>query len=388
MAVTFKDYQKRAINQMHNGCILCGGVGAGKSLTSLGYIDKVYPSGTVYIITPARKRNTGEWFDDIRKNDMDETRFVVDSWNNLSKYKDVKDAFFLFDEQKVSGKGTWAKSLIRIAKSNQWILLSATPGDTYDDYATVLIANGFVRNRTTWYDEYCVTKSQPFFHIVDHKNKDVIDMMIRRIFIKMDYQSDKKRIERVIPIQARSAGEEKEILMTHKAPGAQMPFTTFAAAIAYVRMNCYDKSKKTEALRKIIEKHKKIIVFYNFLSEKLEIERAAIDANVTINFYNGQRHDPIPDTDEWVYGVQYNSGAEAWNCITTNAMVFYSPNYSYKTMEQAHGRIDRVNSPYECLYYYMLLNELNIDNKVMNALSSKKDFNEKMLEEERTWNVS
>lgn len=378
--IELKDYQKRAVSQMHNGCILCGGTGAGKSLTALGYIDKVYPSGTVYIIAPAKKRNTGEWMEDVRKFGMDETRIVVDSWNNLSKYKDIQNAFFLFDEQKVSGKGVWAKSMIRIAQRNSWILLSATPGDTYNDYATCLIANGFVRNRTSWYNDYCVTKSEPFFHIIGYRNEDVIQAMIHRIFIKMDYSSDKKRIEKIVPIPERATDEDKNILKLRKTDDSPMPFSTLAGAIAYCRMNCYDHRKKIEELTKIILKHNKVIVFYNFLSEKFEIERAAMDANVVFAAYNGQRHDEIPTGDQWVYAVQYNSGAEAWNCITTDTMVFYSPNYSYKIMEQAHGRIDRVNSPFNFLNYYMLVNQGKIDCKIISAINSKRDFNERILE--------
>lgn len=387
--VVLKDYQLDAIQRMHNGCILCGGTGSGKSLTSLGYVKKVYPTGTIYIITPAKKRNTGEWYDDIEKAGMDPNRFVIDSWNNLSKYKETKEAFFLFDEQKVSGKGVWAKSMIRIAKANQWILLSATPGDTYDDYATVLIANGFVKNRTTWYNDYCIVDPHaPYFKISGHRNTDVIDMMIKAVFVKMDYVSDRIRSERYIICDSNPT-EELNILRNRKTDTMTLPFNTLGSALYYIRMNCYSKESKISHLKEIIKMHKKVIVFYNFLSEKFDIERAANDAEVPLYYYNGQRKDPLPTDDEWVYAVQYNSGAEAWNCITTDCIVFYSMNYSYKIMEQAKGRIDRVNSPFKKLRYYYLVTDLLIDRQIDKALTKKEDFNEKIIDNYfgGKWNV-
>lgn len=37
MAIQLYDYQREALGRMKNGCILCGGVGSGKSRTGLAY---------------------------------------------------------------------------------------------------------------------------------------------------------------------------------------------------------------------------------------------------------------------------------------------------------------------------------------------------------------
>ena len=175
--VTLYDYQLDAINRMKIGCILCGGVGSGKSRTSLAFYYKLYDGDVntenyvrmteppdLYIITTARKRDTGEWDEELAhfymstdpEHDIYEHKVVVDSWNNIGKYVGVKNAFFIFDEQRVVGKGAWVKSFYKITQNNEWILLSATPGDCWTDYIPVFIANGFYRNRTDFNNQHVV----------------------------------------------------------------------------------------------------------------------------------------------------------------------------------------------------------------------------------------
>ena len=170
--ISLRDYQLDAVNRMKNGCILCGGVGSGKSRTALAYyffqeggellnnvcgdnyIPMEDPPKDLYIITTARKRDTKEWEGELspfllsthREVSLYSNKVIVDSWNNIGKYIAVTNAFFIFDEQRVVGSGAWVKAFLKIAKSNEWILLSATPGDTWEDYIPVFIANGFYKS--------------------------------------------------------------------------------------------------------------------------------------------------------------------------------------------------------------------------------------------------
>ena len=179
MAINLYPHQQDALSRMKNGCILNGGVGSGKSITGLAYyftqeggsIEPYSPMSNpkdLYIITTAQKRNTMEWEKELSHFLLTtnpevayyKNKVIVDSWNNIGKYSNVTDGWFVFDEQRVCGYGAWTKSFLKIAKSNRWILLSATPGDCWLDYVPVFIANGFYKNKT----EFTREVLPPFFN--------------------------------------------------------------------------------------------------------------------------------------------------------------------------------------------------------------------------------
>ena len=208
--VTLYDYQLDAINRMKIGCILCGGVGSGKSRTSLAFYYRLYGGQIntkeyarmteppdLYIITTARKRDTGEWDEELAhfymstdpELDIYEHSVTVDSWNNIEKYVGVKNAFVIFDEQRVVGSGKWVKSFLKIAKENEWILLSATPGDCWTDYIPVFIANGFFRNRTEFNNQHVVYSRFSKYPKIDrYLNTQRLVRLRERILVDMDFE--------------------------------------------------------------------------------------------------------------------------------------------------------------------------------------------------------
>lgn len=403
MDISLYEHQKKALEHMHNGCILCGGVGSGKSRTALAYylktqsnsldpyrLAKSHPKD-LYIITTARKRDDLEWEEELanflmstdpKQNTLVGNRIVIDSWNNIKKYADVKNAFFIFDEQRVVGYGTWAKSFIDIAKVNEWILLSATPGDKWEDYMPVFIANGFYRNKTEFSMEHLVYDQYVKFpKVIRYLGVRRLERLRNRVLVDMDF--DRKTISHHEDVYCEySRLQYKDLYKNRTNPYKDYEPMRNAAELCYTlrRVVNEDPSRQT-ALLEIFEKHPRMIVFYNFDYE-LDILKGLFgvyeDSEIfEIAEWNGHKHQPIPESRSWIYLVQYTAGAEGWNCIATDTIVFYSQNYSYKVLEQACGRIDRLNTPYTDLYYYHLKSRSGIDLAISRALKEKKKFNER-----------
>lgn len=395
--ISLFDYQLDAVSRMRNGCILCGGVGSGKSRTSLAYYYKEQNGvlGTknyvrmknpkdLYIITTARKRDTLEWEGELAyfllstdpKISGYKNKVIVDSWNNIQKYKNVTDSFFIFDEQRVVGSGVWVKSFLKIAKHNDWILLSATPGDTWQDYIPVFIANGFYRNRTEFSNEHVIYSRFSKFPKIDrYINTGRLIRLRDRILVDMDFKRETIAHHEDIIVQY-DISKYKEIMRNRWDPYNNEPITN-ASGLCYVLRKIVNSDESRQiALMDILESRQRVIVFYNFDYELDILMNLAYGKGVEVAQWNGHKHQPIPDSDKWVYLVQYNAGAEGWNCIKTDTIVFYSQNYSYKVMQQSAGRIDRLNTPYIDLYYYHLKSRSSIDLAISKALRDKKKFNE------------
>ena len=403
--VSLFDYQWDAINKLHTGSILCGGVGSGKSRTAiayyfckecngslkgtdLGFDDDYVPMQNpknLYIITTARKRDTKDWEKELLpfliSNNEDSIYFGmmeihVDSWNNIKKYVEVKDSFFIFDEQRVIGYGEWTKSFLRITKNNHWILLSATPGDTWMDYMPVFLANGFYKNKTEFITRHVVYKRFAKFPQVDrYLDQGRLWRLRDQILVTMDYHKPTISHYETIDVSYDRL-LYKQVMASRWDIFNDKPIINAAELCFVARKVINSDPDRSEAILLLRTKHPKTIIFYNYNYE-LDILRAIpYGDDVKIAEWNGDKHELIPQSDKWVYLVQYTAGAEGWNCIETDTIIFFSLNYSYKIMVQSAGRIDRMNTPYTDLYYYKLRSSCPLDLAISRALKKKKNFNE------------
>ena len=396
-----RDYQLDAINKMKNGCILNGGVGSGKSLTALSYYylqnegnvdfltggDYIPMDCTpmdLYIITTARKRDTFEWEGEMSHfllSTHDEcsiynNKVVVDSWNNIQKYKDVMNAFFIFDEQRVVGSGAWVKAFLAITKKNKWILLSATPGDTWSDYIPVFIANGFYKNKTEFMREHAVFSRFSKFPKVE-KYIGTGRLIRQRRDILVDMKFERKTVQHHCDIYVTyDSTQYKDVMKRRWDIWNDEPIVNASGLCYALRKIVNTHDSRSTKLLELFETHKKIIVFYNFDYELDVLKSLYYGEGVIVAEWNGHKHEPTPTGNKWVYLVQYTAGAEGWNCITTDTIIFYSLNYSYKIMHQSAGRIDRLNTPYTDLYYYYMKTRSGIDLAIERALNEKRKFNE------------
>lgn len=395
----------KALDEIRNGSILCGcsttsntNTGVGKSVTALAYYYKccdgdIYKDGSLgsirapidlYIITTAKKRDDEDWTDELKhfnlnmgtKGNPGGITITVDSWNNIHKYIDVHSAFFIFDEQRVTGRGPWAKSFIRIGRRNKWILLSSTPGDSWSDYIPVFIANGFYKHRTEFNRKHVIFNTHVTYPKIEGyvneneliKHRD--DILVYMLYDKHTIQHHKTAVCEYDPTLYRIVRSRRW------NPFDNEPIDDISKMFYLLRKVVNSDISRIEQLDYILQKHPKAIIFYNFTYELEMLRKYCHDRKLIFAECNGEKHESVPEADEWVYLVQYASGAEGWNCITTDTMIFFSLNYSYKMMVQAEGRIDRLNTPYTDLYYYHLRSTSEIDKAIMKTLSQKEDFNE------------
>lgn len=392
------EHQISAVRKMKNGCILCGGVGSGKSRTALAYyylcnggeltednyVPMEDPPKDLYIITTAKKRDSLDWEGELSPFllsthsgvNLYNNKVVVDSWNNIKKYKDVTRSFFIFDEQRVVGRGVWVKSFLKITRSNSWILLSATPGDTWQDYIPVFIANGFYKNRTEFNREHVVFSRFAKYPKVDrYLNTRRLVRLRDSLLIKMDF--DRRTMAHHEDVWVSyDLDQYREVTRNRWDPYKNEPIAN-AGVLCYIWRKIVNSSESRQmAVLEIFEKHPKAIIFYNFDYELDILKEITYGDDVEMAEWNGHKHQPIPKSNRWVYLVQYTAGCEGWNCISTDTIIFYSQNYSYKVMVQAAGRIDRLNTPYTDLYYFHLKSRSKIDIAINRANAEKKKFNE------------
>lgn len=395
MAISLYKHQEEALKKMKNGCILCGGVGSGKSRTALAYYFTLYGGqlrpykqmkkpADLYIITTARKRDQFEWDGDMipflmstnPECNKGSQKVVVDSWNNIKKYQKVYSAFFIFDEQRVVGSGAWVKAFLDIARKNKWILLSATPGDKWEDYIPVFVANGFYKNKSEFVRDHIIYSRFSKFPKVDrYLGTGKLLRLRNELLVDMDFERDTVQHHEDVYV-SYDISAYKDLFRNRWNIWKYEPIKNAGELCYCLRKVVNQDTSRQIALLEIFEKHPRLIVFYNFDYELDIITNLYFGEDVEIAQWNGHAHQPVPECKKWVYLVQYTAGAEGWNCIKTDTIVFYSQNYSYKVMIQASGRIDRLNTLYKDLYYYHLKSRSGIDLAISKALKSKKKFNE------------
>jgi hypothetical protein len=362
-------HQLKAAGEMRNGCILKGGVGSGKTRTALSYYRDNETLERLIVITTAKKRDSGDWQAEARELAIFPE---VDSWNNLGEYENVENAFFIFDEQRVVGSGVWVQAFLKIVKKNQWVLLSATPGDTWLDYIPVFVANGFYKNRAQFLREHVIfSRFAKYPKVERYVGTERLVRHLRSILVEMPFE--KHTVRHVVDVFAEYDRELFDTVWQRRWNYREKrPIRHVSELFAMMRRVCNSHESRILAIRDLMIRHSKLIIFYNFDYE-LDILRTL---ETKIGEWNGHNHDDIPEGDEWVYLVQYTAGAEGWNCIETDAMVFYSLTYSYRAFEQSKGRIDRLNTPFTDLRYYVIRSSAMIDVAIWKSLTEKRNFNQ------------
>lgn len=377
MVAKLYSHQEEALGLLQSGKVLVGGVGSGKSRVGASWALSQADPKKIVVITTARKRDSLEWEGEFAVFGVNCDDVTIESWNNVSRFADYTNHVFIFDEQRVVGSGAWVKSFLKISKHNLWILLSATPGDVWLDYVPLFIANGFYRNRTEFSEQHIIwDRFAKYPKVKRYVNTGLLEARRRKILVPMPAERHTRRNRAYISVKYNKEMYET-IVKKRVDPWIGEPYKN-AGGVCYGLRKCVNSDKsRVEYIRLLAKKRKKLIVFYNFDYER-DILLALRD-EFTVAEWNGHNHEPIPATDSWVYLVQYTAGAEGWNCIETDSIVFYSLNYSWKVLEQAEGRIDRINTPFTDLRYFYLFSESGIDSAIREAVRKKGVFNERIF---------
>ena len=403
MTVVYRPEQIQAVRQLQNGSILAGGVGSGKTLTSLAWYltsvcnaasfekggslakKKVEGSPTLYVITTAKKRDSLEWEEEAARLGLSTdpacsftgSSIVVDSWNNIGKSSDREHAVFFFDEQRASGSGRWVKEFLKITKKNTWLLLSATPGDVWMDYLPVFMAHGFFRTRTEFMEDHVIfDRFAKYPKVKRYIGEAKLQRLRRSILVEMPVERHTTR-ERETVYCDYDRDLYKWVVKNRMDPWTEEPLRDAGGVCRILRKVVSDNDWRSEQAKRILSSNERVIVFYNYNYELDRILAVAESLGLPTAQWNGHRHDAIPAESRWVYICQYTSAAEGWNCTSTDTVLFWSLNYSWRVTEQCEGRIDRLNTPYSRLKYYFLESHSSIDEAVRRSLSSKKVFNER-----------
>ena len=403
MTVTYRPEQIEAVRQLQNGSILAGGVGSGKTLTSLAWYltsvcnaasfkkggslakKKVKGSPTLYVITTAKKRDSLEWEEEAARLGLSTdpacsftgSSIVVDSWNNIGKYSDREHAVFFFDEQRASGSGRWVKEFLKITRKNTWLLLSATPGDVWMDYIPVFMAHGFFRTRTEFMEDHVIfDRFAKYPKVKRYIGEAKLQRLRRSILVEMPVERHTTR-ERESVFCDYDRDLYRWVVKNRMDPWTEEPFRDAGGVCRILRKVVSDNDWRSAEAKRILSSNERVIVFYNYNYELDRILAVAESLGLPTAQWNGHRHDAIPAEPRWVYICQYTSAAEGWNCTSTDTVLFWSLNYSWRVTEQCEGRIDRLNTPYFQLKYYFLESDSSIDKAVRRSLSSKKVFNER-----------
>ena len=402
--IILKPFQENCLERLSTGKVLAADTGAGKSIMSLAwYLSKecasdehslksgakawtlYHGSPDLYIITTPKKRDSEEWESDLSKfnlvkgrnsKEMGEVNIFIDSWNNIKKYTEIKNSVFIFDEQRAVGSGTWAKSFVKIAKQNHWIMLSATPGDTWSDWCPLMIAKGYYPNRTAFFNKHAVYNPYvKYREIIRWDNTDELEYYRSKMLVTCRMEKKTTRHFEEVIADCSNKYEVKRAYKERTNPKTGEPFKSASELCAYTRNIINTDPTRSAVGLKIIQMYDRIIIFYTLTDELEGIKWACNKAGRKMYFYNGEIHDQVPTGNNWAYIVQYTAGSEAWNCTTCNAMLFWDLTYSYKQFKQATGRIDRLNTPYSDLYYYAIRSYMPLDLAIRRALREKKDFN-------------
>ena len=308
---------------------------------------------------------------------------------------ELKDFTLMLDESSCikNEKSNRTKFILKLKPSNV-ILLSGTPtGGKYEELYSQCKLLGWKINKKAFWDTYIVTRKMDIngFSIpivVGYKNVDRLKAKLREygaVFMKTEEVLDlPEQLDNVIKVE--STKEYKKFVKNRliEIDGKELVGDTSLTKLLYQRQLASQyNSNKTTMLRDLLEStNDRVIIFYNFNEELEKIEDMCIRMERPVSVVNGQRKDLkcYEKDQDSVTLIQYQAGAMGLNLQKANKIIYFSLPLSSELFEQSKKRIHRIGQKNSCFYYY-LITERSIEEKIYEVLGQRRDFTNKLFEE-------
>lgn len=128
----------------------------------------------------------------------------------------------------------------------------------------------------------------------------------------------------------------------------------------------------------------RFIIFYNFDDELKQIKELCRKLDRPISIVNGNVKDltQYERKENSITLIQYQAGAMGLNLQKANRIVYFTPTLSSELYEQSKKRIHRIGQTKPCFYYNLTVTG-SIEEKIYATLALRKDYTEKLFQEER-----
>lgn len=311
----------------------------------------------------------------------------------------LKDFTLILDESSLIQNQTSnrCKFILKMKPENV-ILLSGTPtGGKYENLWSQLHLLGWNISEKIYNAQYVNWKKifvgGMIHKIVDkedpYKNVERLKQKMRdhgAVFMKTEEVFDlpeQNFIMMNVPTTKEYKKFRKDQLVT--VDGIELVGDSILSYRLYQRQLCSAYNPhKVQAFRDILESTQdRLIVFYNFNCELIELQAACNDLNRPYSMVNGSVKDLTAYEQESnsVTLVQYKAGAMGLNLQKANKIVYFSLTEEAELFEQSKKRIHRIGQNKPCFYYILICQNSIEDVEILPTLNIRKNYTDELFNE-------
>ena len=309
----------------------------------------------------------------------------------------LKDFTLILDESTCikNEKAKRTKFILNKLRPKNIILLSGTPcSGKYEELWTQCQLLGWNISKTTYWNHYIRTHlidvgGFPIKIVTGYKNVDRLKRKLRdygAVFMKTDEVFDlPEQIHNTVKVKNTPKYKRFRKHRIVKIEDHELVGDTTLTKMLYERQLCgqYNQNKMA-ALRDLLEStNDRIIIFYNFTKEYELIKNLCETLDKPVSVVNGSKKDlkNYNNHSDSVTLIQYQAGAHGLNLQKANKILYFTLPLSSEMFEQSKKRIHRIGQNKTCFYYYLIV-EKSIEEKIWRTLKMRRDYTNKLFEED------